>query len=96
MMNEDWYDKFVQDARENIAAVGKPSVWKLRQEGVDVLDDNGKDISNSQYGKLREESPNWKGGLCDDRQAYLTMKARETRAKYKAQGLKWNGQPYAN
>ena len=50
-------------------------------------------VAESNRKRTGDKGGNWKGGLCDDRRAYLTVKAREYRhAKY---GPPSRG-PYAN
>jgi hypothetical protein len=41
-----------------ISKYKRPSDWQLAQEGY-ILDEQGKDVSNSQYGKKRPEHSKW-------------------------------------
>ena len=83
----------VRDFRKDM--LENPEAYECT-EGHDFLDERGKDMTNSQYGKYGKDHPAWKGGPlsgAENRRAYLTVKAREYRhAKY---GPPSRG-PYAN
>tara|TARA_Y100000593_G_scaffold60134_1_gene111526 strand:- start:131 stop:523 length:393 start_codon:yes stop_codon:yes gene_type:complete len=59
---------------KDIGKEPRPTIEQLLLESSGVYDDNGKDMTNYQYGrgpeKQGEDNPNWKGGISYDRHSY--------------------------